>query len=991
MQRPSFFKLFRPRRTKSIFEWLTSALSLYVVPVAIAIVSVTALFFWADPYEAQPERTLELRALIQTGNELSPRQARDQLVLQPLTPLHDNKLSEAPVWFSFLSGQASGQGMQVAFPSRHTQDMSCWDATTQTLLGKVVDNQPQGQLSRVNAGYALMLNQAGPEVICRATFLGPARLTAELWTPRKLAISSHNFHRNSGLLDGGVLVLTAFVLVVALVNRQKLYLIFAAWLVLGLRVASTSGGWDTQWLSHTIPVQWLTPGRSVTLACYALMTLALYREMFQDELIKTPYAQAIKFFHWLCIPLIFLALLLPRSLFIPTVWVLAGPGLVVMIISLGRIVIKTRSRVALWYGGSLAVTFLSSFSEILSAAYGIQGFIEAFNSVTAALTSGLLASLAIAEQMRQEHNQRLDAQAELQHTYNAMPIGLFTLDLQGRFISANPALLRKLGEISLMEGEQSWAQHFGSDAWLQLHRMVHDHRVNEMEISGAHLSGDHAFKRFLVRATLSRSKIEGSLQDVTDKSRAMEKLNFLANHDSLTEVLNRRGIGRQLAQAIDKVQDGKLLSLGYLDLDRFKLINDLYGHAAGDEVLRQVCQRVSSMISGDVQFGRVGGDEFVLVYGDLPIELATLLCRGIIDGISTLPYRVGDKAFYLRGSIGLVEVSPGMNVNDAMSYADRACRQAKSATPTGLVVYERDAPAFEQHEAELKLIALLASPAATDGLYLEMQPIMSLTAPHDSLNFEVLLRMRDAQGTVVRTDYLIAAGEASGQMGMIDRWVLATTLAWLKQNEKQLQNTRFVCMNLSGASLNDEQFLQDVYATLEQNLPLVSKLSLEITESVALHDVGNTRRFVDKVRGYGAKVALDDFGAGYTSFSYLKEFTADLLKIDGNFIVNMNQHPANVAIVEAIVNLAKNLGMKVIAEWAEDQATVQTLVEIGVDYVQGFVVARPQHPDHMLTAPSSASFIKGETLAEFVYQIGLPDVLGRTMMDFSLAPKLNLH
>ena len=198
-------------------------------------------------------------------------------------------------------------------------------------------------------------------------------------------------------------------------------------------------------------------------------------------------------------------------------------------------------------------------------------------------------------------------------------------------------------------------------------------------------------------------------------------------------------------------------------------------------------------------------------------------------------------------------------------------------------------------------------------------------------------------------------------------------------------------MNLSGASLNDEQFLEDVYATLEQNLPLVGKLCLEITESVALNDVANTRRFVDKVRGYGAKVALDDFGAGYTSFSYLKEFTADLLKIDGSFIVNMNQHPANVAIVEAIVNLAKNLGMKVIAEWAEDHATVQTLMEIGVDYVQGFVVARPQHPDHLLTAASSASFIKDVALAEMVQQIGQPDVVGRTMMDFSLAPPLNLH
>ena len=124
-------------------------------------------------------------------------------------------------------------------------------------------------------------------------------------------------------------------------------------------------------------------------------------------------------------------------------------------------------------------------------------------------------------------------------------------------------------------------------------------------------------------------------------------------------------------------------------------------------------------------------------------------------------------------------------------------------------------------------------------------------------------------------------------------------------------------------------------------------MCLEITESVALHDLDNTRRFVDKVRGYGAKVALDDFGAGYTSFSYLKEFKADLLKIDGSFIVNMNQHPANIAIVEAIVSLANNLGMKVIAEWAEDNATVQTLTEIGVDYVQGFAVARPQHPDKL--------------------------------------------
>ena len=272
-----------------------------------------------------------------------------------------------------------------------------------------------------------------------------------------------------------------------------------------------------------------------------------------------------------------------------------------------------------------------------------------------------------------------------------------------------------------------------------------------------------------------------------------------------------------------------------------------------------------------------------------------------------------------------------------------------------------------------------------------MQPIMSLTKPYDSLNFEVLLRMRDTEGNLVRTDHLITAAETSGRMGMIDRWVLSTTLAWLNKNIAQLTHTKFVCMNLSGASLNDEKFLQHVYATLEQNPHIVKLLCLEITESVALHDLENTRRFVDKVRSYGAKVALDDFGAGYTSFSYLKEFTTDLLKIDGSFIVNMNKHPANIAIVEAIVNLAKNLGMKVIAEWAEDNATVQTLTEIGVDYVQGFAVARSQHPDNMLSADSAASFIQDEELAQFVYLIGESDPILAPVDPFSDARVIKLH
>ncbi|MEO8121738.1 MAG: EAL domain-containing protein, partial [Rhodoferax sp.] len=611
--------------------------------------------------------------------------------------------------------------------------------------------------------------------------------------------------------------------------------------------------------------------------------------------------------------------------------------------------------------------------------------------VTAALSSSLLAALAIAEHMRQEHVQRLEVQAELKHTYEAMPIGLFTLDLRGRFMSANPALLAMLSPNVLSDGGNTWQQYFVDGAWTQLHQMVHGKTEDEMEIKGKKMLGFTGSKRFLVKATLARDRIEGSLQDVTEKSRATEDLYFLANHDSLTKALNRRGIEKVLNGAIAKLTEGNALALAYLDLDRFKLINDLFGHGAGDDVLQQVCKRVSNMLSRDLQFGRVGGDEFVIVFPETPIALASILCQGIVDAIGTQPYRVGDKAFYVRGSIGLIEVSTGMQFNDAMSTADRACRQAKSANGGGLVVYEKHAIGFQQHEAELKLIALLSTSSATDGLYLEMQPIMSLTKPHESLNFEVLLRMRDPDGKVVPTDRLIAAAESSGRMGMIDRWVLTTTLAWLNTNYRNMTRTKFVCMNLSGASLNDERFLQEVYAMLEKNMHIVGKLCLEITESVALHDLKNTRRFVDKVRGYGAKVALDDFGAGYTSFSYLKEFTADLLKIDGSFIVNMNKHPANIAIVEAIVSLARNLGMKVIAEWAEDNATVQTLTEIGVDYVQGFAVARSQHPDKMLSAESSASFIQNEELAQYVNLIGKSEHMVAQVDLFSETRAINLH
>jgi EAL domain-containing protein (putative c-di-GMP-specific phosphodiesterase class I) len=272
----------------------------------------------------------------------------------------------------------------------------------------------------------------------------------------------------------------------------------------------------------------------------------------------------------------------------------------------------------------------------------------------------------------------------------------------------------------------------------------------------------------------------------------------------------------------------------------------------------------------------------------------------------------------------------------------------------------------------------LAAGGEVEGLYLEMQPIMNLRKPQESLNFEVLLRMRDAKGRLVPTPRLITAGEQSGRMSMIDRWVLEQTLSWMQENLEALPNTHFVCMNLSGASLNDERFIEDVLEMLHRHPSVAPLLCLEVTESVALHDLANTQRFIHHVRQFGTKVALDDFGAGYTSFSYLKELPSDLLKIDGSFIRDMNQHPANIAIVEAIVSLARNLGMRTIAEWAEDAATVETLAEIGVDHVQGWAIARSMPPEALLKHGSAAAFVSGEEMVELVDRLqrqgSMPDL-----------------
>ena len=270
---------------------------------------------------------------------------------------------------------------------------------------------------------------------------------------------------------------------------------------------------------------------------------------------------------------------------------------------------------------------------------------------------------------------------------------------------------------------------------------------------------------------------------------------------------------------------------------------------------------------------------------------------------------------------------------------------------------------------------------------LMMQPIMSLRDPYGSLNFEVLLRMRDKDNSIVPAWKIISAAERNGRIATIDKWVLTTTLEWLSTHAAHLHNSSYVSVNLSGGSLNDENFIEDAFAILAQFGSTVERVCIEITESVALHDLSNTRHFIDGIRKYGAKLALDDFGAGYTSFSYLRSLPADAVKIDGAYVKDLLAHPSNYAIVQAIVDLTRNLGMQSIAEWVEDVATLEALAEIGVDYVQGYVISRPLTPERMLLASSAGDCVEEEGTTRFIRDslnaiITLADQLDRDRLRF---------
>ena len=435
------------------------------------------------------------------------------------------------------------------------------------------------------------------------------------------------------------------------------------------------------------------------------------------------------------------------------------------------------------------------------------------------------------------------------------------------------------------------------------------------------------------------------LHDVTEMRGLARQMSYQATHDALTGLVNRREFERRLDEAIENGHrgDGQHV-LCYLDLDRFKVVNDTSGHLAGDSMLREVAKVLRDAVRDSDTVGRLGGDEFGMLLMGCPLEKARQIADDVCRAVGDYRFVWKDKIFNIGVSIGLVEISRESGaLEELLAAADSACYVAKKQGSGRVVVYSARDEALARHTGEIQWLQRLQGALKENRFQLYHQPIV----PAYGVNgggpaMEVLVRLQDEAGHEVPPSEFVRAAERYRLMGLVDRWVVQTTLAALGRGAIPVPSNRSVAINVSGQTLSDMQFLEFVVECLDSTGVNPAQVCFEITESAVVANLDHARRFVGVLHGMGCQFALDDFGSGVGSFSNLKNLPMDYLKIDGSFMRNLEKDSVNQAMVTAMIKLARTLNFKVIAEQIEDVATLDTARRMGVDYVQGYAVGRPQ-------------------------------------------------
>ncbi len=433
--------------------------------------------------------------------------------------------------------------------------------------------------------------------------------------------------------------------------------------------------------------------------------------------------------------------------------------------------------------------------------------------------------------------------------------------------------------------------------------------------------------------------------DVSQERRLQRALAYQATHDPLTGLINRREFEVRLDDALQAARDSSSVRhvLLYLDLDQFKVVNDTCGHEAGDRLLKQVTSVVQTRIRTTDTLARLGGDEFGVLLHECTLETAHRIAEGLRQAIRDYRFVWQDRVLKVGVSIGLAEITgESETAASVMSAADVACYSAKDSGRNRVQTYEQGR-APERHR-EMQWVSRINRACDEDQLVLLCQPIVAIRSGVDKQRkFELLLRMRDQHGSLVQPSEFIPAAERFNLMPTIDRWVVRQACSRLahRRNETADRAPFTLSINISGSTLNDEQFLDYVLAEIAASDLSPGALCFEFTEAGAMTSLAAATHFIAELRRRGCSFALDDFGSGLSSFMFLKNLPVDYLKIDGQFMHNINHDRIDRSLVEAIVQIGETMGISTIAERVDSAQVLARLADIGIQYAQGNYIGPP--------------------------------------------------
>jgi diguanylate cyclase (GGDEF)-like protein len=456
---------------------------------------------------------------------------------------------------------------------------------------------------------------------------------------------------------------------------------------------------------------------------------------------------------------------------------------------------------------------------------------------------------------------------------------------------------------------------------------------------------------------LEDGTLKGSVtvfRDVTETRSMLREMRFLASHDPLTHLLNRHAFDQRLRQAFADARDYELTHvLFYMDLDQFKLVNDTCGHVAGDTMLRHLSHHLRQAIGAEGVLARLGGDEFGLLLERSTLERGLQVAERIFAAVKAFRFTWEGRSFSCALSIGIAEINASTeNTHTALSVADTACYVAKDMGRNRVHVYRPYDEEISRQQVQMRWVHRIETAIQDERFCLMQQPILSIgdSAIGDE-HVEVLLRMRDDQGREITPGAFIPAAERYNLMVSLDRWVIRNTFSWLANHPERLEELGLCAINLSGQSLGDSAFYEYILEQLREYQLPAEKISFEITETAVVSRLDQATRFISLLKRRGFRFALDDFGTGMSSFAYLKSLPVDFLKIDGGFVKNMLNDPVDRAMVESINRIGHLMGLRTVAEYVESDQILEQLIDMGVDYAQGFGIMKPSP----LTAEGSGS------------------------------------